>query len=88
MGKLNLVGLDLIGEAEMLRIWTLKEGKPLDPDYPDYFLNRIKEDGVFEGLGKTKADLKVNEQNHTADVTLTFTAENPDQKPARRTRRQ
>ena len=88
MGKLNLVGLDLIGEAEMLRIWTLKEGKPLNPDYPDHFLNRIKEEGVFEGLGKTRADLKVDERNHTADVTLTFTGENPDQKPARRTRRQ
>ena len=88
MGKLNLVGLDLIGEAEMLRIWTLKEGKPLNPDYPDFFLNRIKEESVFEGLGKTKAELKVDEPNHTADVTLTFTGENPDQKPARRGRRQ
>jgi outer membrane protein insertion porin family len=88
MGRLNLVGLDLVGEAEMLRIWTLKEGKPLNPDYPDYFLNRIKEDGVFEGLGKTRAELKVDEQKHTADVTLTFTGENPDQKPARRTQRQ
>jgi outer membrane protein assembly factor BamA len=88
MGKLNLVGLDLVGEAEMLRIWTLKEGKPLNPDYPDYFLNRIKEEGVFEGLGKTRAELKVDEQKHAADVTLTFTGENPDQKPARRTQRQ
>jgi outer membrane protein assembly factor BamA len=87
MGKLNLVGLDLIGEAEMLRMWTLKEGKPLNPDYPDYFLNRVKEESVFEGLGKTRAELKVDERNHTADVTLTFTAESPDQKPARRTRR-
>ncbi len=88
MGKLTLVGLDLIGEAEVLRIWTLKEGKPLNPDYPDYFLNRIKEEGLFEGLGKTAADLKVDEQKHTADVTLTFAGEKADQKPARRTRRQ
>jgi len=36
-GKLNIVGLDLIGEAEMLRMWTLKEGQPLNPDYPDHF---------------------------------------------------
>jgi outer membrane protein insertion porin family len=88
MGKLNLVGLDLIGEAEMLRMWTLKEGQPLNPDYPDYFLVRVKEESVFEGLGKTRAELKVDDKNHTADVTLTFSAENPDQKPARRTRRQ
>jgi outer membrane protein insertion porin family len=88
MGKLNLVGLDLIGEAEMLRMWTLKEGKPLNPDYPDYFLNRVKEESVFEGLGKTRAELKVDERNHTADVTLTFTGADPDHKPAQRTRRQ
>jgi outer membrane protein assembly factor BamA len=37
MGKLTLVGLDLNGEAEILRIWTMKEGKTLNPDYPDYF---------------------------------------------------
>ena len=87
MGKLTIVGLDLDGEAEINRIWTLKEGKPLNPDYPDYFLNRIREEGIFEGLGKTKSDLKVNEQARTADVTITFTAGNPDQKLGRRTRR-
>jgi len=87
MGKLAIVGLPLDGEAEIRRIWTLQEGKPLNPDYPDYFLSRVKSDGVFDGLGKTKADQKVDEQNHTVDVTLTFTGENPDRVPGRRTRR-
>ena len=77
MGKLTIVGLDLNGEAEILRIWTMKEGKTLNPEYPDHFLNRIKEEALFEGLGATKADLKVDEKKHTADVTLTFTAEDP-----------
>ena len=84
MGKLILVGLDLSGEAEILRIWTLKEGKALNPEYPDHFLNRIKEEGLFEGLGATKADLKVDEKAHTADVTLTFTGEDPTKQPGRR----
>ncbi|HXB71872.1 MAG TPA: POTRA domain-containing protein [Candidatus Acidoferrales bacterium] len=88
MGKLEIVGLPLDGEAEVRRIWTLKEGNALNPEYPDYFLGRIKADGVFDGLGKTKADQKVDEKNHVVDVTLTFTSENPDQKPGRRTRRQ
>src|ERR1039457_3069670 len=35
MGKLTIVGLDLNGEAEITRIWTLKAGKTLNPDYPD-----------------------------------------------------
>jgi outer membrane protein insertion porin family len=82
MGKMTIVGLDLNGEAEINRIWTLKEGKTFNPDYPDYFLNRIKEEGLFENLGKTKAELKVNEQTHVADVTITFGG-GPDQKPAR-----
>jgi outer membrane protein assembly factor BamA len=83
MGRLTIVGLDLNGEAEILRIWTMKEGKTLNPDYPDYFLNRIKEEALFEGLGATKADLKVNAQTHTADVTITFSSGDPS-KPARR----
>lgn len=72
MGKLTLVGLDLNGEAEMNRIWGLKPGRPFDPDYPDSFLARVREEGLFDNLGKTRADVKVNEAAHTADVTLTF----------------
>ena len=72
MRKLTIVGLDLDGEAEITRIWTMKPGKPFNPDYPDLFLTRIKEEGLFDNLGKTKADVKINEQEHTADVTLSF----------------
>ena len=86
MGKLTIVGLDLNGEAEILRIWTMKEGKTLNPEYPDFFLNRVKEEALFEGLGATKADIKVDAKKHTADVTLTFTAEDPTKPPARRGR--
>ncbi len=84
MGKLAIVGLDLNGEAEILRIWIMKEGKTLNPEYPDHFLNRIKEEALFEGLGETKADLKVDEKKHTADVTLNFKAEDPTKTPGRR----
>ena len=83
MGKMTIVGLDLNGEAEINRKWTLKEGKTFNPDYPDYFLNRIKEEGLFENLGKTKAETKVNEQTHIADVTITFAGGSPEQKPGR-----
>jgi outer membrane protein insertion porin family len=74
MGKLNLAGLELEGEAEIKRIWILKNGQPFNPDYPDHFLSRIREDGVFDHLGKTKAETKVDEKNHVVDVTLTFGA--------------
>ena len=81
MGKLIIVGLDLNGEAEIARMWTLKEGKTLNPEYPDHFLNRIKEEGLFDGLGAAKADVKVDARKHTADVTLTFTGEDPAKQP-------
>jgi len=77
MRKLTIVGLDLDGEAEITRIWTMKPGKPFNPDYPDLFLRTVKEQGMFDNLGKTKADVKINEQEHTADVTLTFGAGAP-----------
>ncbi len=72
MGKLTLAGLDLNGEAEINRIWTLKEGKVFNPDYPDHFLQVVREQGLFDNLGKTRADQKVNDAAHTVDVTLTF----------------
>jgi outer membrane protein assembly factor BamA len=71
-GKLTVEGLDLNGEAAVRKLWGLKEGKPFDADYPDYFLNRIREDGVFDNLHKSKAVPKVDEQNHLVDVTLQF----------------
>ncbi len=72
MGKLTLVGLDLNSEAGIRKLWGPQEGKPFDADYPDYFLRRVKEDGMFEHLHDTKASTKIDEQNHTVDVTLQF----------------
>jgi outer membrane protein insertion porin family len=77
MGKLSVVGLDLNGEAEVRRIWSLKQGKPFNPEYPDGFLRRIKEQGMFDNLGATKAEYQLNSKDHSADVTLTFGAAPP-----------
>jgi outer membrane protein insertion porin family len=84
MGKLNIAGIDLDSEAEIQRIWTIKEGKPFDPEYPDYFLGRVRQDGVFDNLGATHAETRVNDQSHTADVTLTFKGAEPPAQPGRR----
>ena len=72
MGKLTIAGLDLEGEAEIKRIWTLTEGKPFNPEYPDFFLGSIKQQGLFDNLGTTKADVHVDDKRHVADVTLNF----------------
>lgn len=72
MGKLTIEGLDLNGEAGIRKLWSIKEGKAFDADYPDFFMNRVREDGLFDNLHDTKASTKVDEQNHTVDVTLRF----------------
>jgi outer membrane protein insertion porin family len=72
MGKVRFEGLDLNGEAEMRRIWALPEGKAYNPEYPDVFLQRVKERGLFDNLGQTKAETKVDGKSHTVDVTLVF----------------
>jgi outer membrane protein assembly factor BamA len=71
-GKLAIEGLDLNGEAAVKKLWGLQPGKPFDADYPDYFLNRVREQGLFENLHKTKAVTKMDEENHQVDVTLQF----------------
>lgn len=73
-GALTIEGLDLHGEAAVRKMWALKPGKPFDVDYPDYFLEQIREQGLFDDLGKTKSSSKVDEEAHTADVTLSFGA--------------
>jgi outer membrane protein insertion porin family len=71
-GKLTIEGLDLNGAAAIKKLWGLQPGKPFDADYPDFFLNRVREEGLFENLHKTKAVTKMDEQNHLVDVTLQF----------------
>jgi outer membrane protein insertion porin family len=83
MGRLNIIGLDLDGEAEVVRIWTMKEGKPFNSEYPDFFLGKIREEGVFDNLGTTKSETKVNDRNHTVDVTLRFGGGAGQGKPGR-----
>jgi outer membrane protein assembly factor BamA len=70
--NLNIEGLDINGEAAIKRLWNLKEGKPFNADYPDYFLEQVRERGLFDDLGKTRSAVKIDEQNHTVDVTLYF----------------
>jgi outer membrane protein insertion porin family len=84
MGKLTVLGLDLNGEFEIKRIWSIKEGKPFNADYPQIFLDSVREQGLFDNLGKTKPETRINEQDHSVDVMLNFAGEGPKPKPERR----
>lgn len=74
MGRLTVKGLDVVGEPVIRKMWTLQPGDPFRDDYPDFFLNTVKERGVFDFLGTTKSERKINDDTRTVDVTLVFEA--------------
>lgn len=71
-GKLKIEGLDLNGESAVRKMWTHKPGTPYNPDYPDYFLRQVRDEGLFDNLGDTRSEAKVDAAAHTVDVTLYF----------------
>jgi outer membrane protein insertion porin family len=71
-GKLNVDGLDLNGEAAIRKMWTHQEGTPYNPEYPDYFLKHVHEEGLFDNLGETRAETKIDDKTHAVEVTLFF----------------
>jgi outer membrane protein insertion porin family len=71
-GKLTITGLDIISEPTVRKMWGLKEGKPFNPEYPNHFLDVVKEQGVFDNLKSTLAETKVNTDTKTVDVMLYF----------------
>jgi outer membrane protein insertion porin family len=76
-GKLTIAGLDITSEPTVRKMWGLKEGKPFNPEYPDHFLDVVKEQGLFDNLKSTLAETKVNTDTKTVDVTLYFKGGSP-----------
>ncbi|MCP5113034.1 MAG: hypothetical protein GY953_19575 [bacterium] len=71
-GKLFIEGLDVHGEHEIRRIWGVDPGAPYRADYPDLFLGRVREEGLFDNLKKTLSRVELDETAHVAHVTLIF----------------
>src|SRR5260370_6462881 len=71
-GKLNIAGLDIESEPVIRKLWGLQPGKPFNADYPSHFLDRVKEQGIFDNLKSTRAETKVGQNALTVDVTLYF----------------
>jgi len=72
LGKLDIVGLDIVTEPEIRKMWGLEPGRPFNVEYPDHFFARVKDGGVFDDLKSTRAETKVNAGDRTVDVTLYF----------------
>lgn len=81
MGSLTIHGLDLISEPAIRKLWGIPEGKPYNLEYPEYFLKVIRDQNLFENLGKTRAETSVHDDSRTVDVALFFAGGRP--KPAR-----
>jgi outer membrane protein insertion porin family len=71
-GKLEIKGLDILSEPEIRKAWGQMEGRPYQPDYADAFLDRLRAEKVFDNLGKTLAERRIDEALKTVDITLTF----------------
>ena len=72
LGKLEYVGLDIVSEPEIQKMWGMAPGRPFNPEYPDHFLARVKDGGLFDNLKNTRAETRIDAANHTVDVTLYF----------------
>jgi outer membrane protein insertion porin family len=71
-GKLTVEGLGLDGEAAIRKMWSVKPGDAFPYGYGDFFLSKVKEEGIFDNLGDTKAKPDINADTHVVDVTLDF----------------
>jgi outer membrane protein insertion porin family len=70
--QLTIVGLDIESEPVVRKLWGLVPGKPFNVDYPNHFLERVKDMGIFENLTASRSESKVNPKDNTVDVTLYF----------------
>lgn len=86
LDKLEIKGLDIISEPELRKIWRMKPGSPFNPEYPDAFLNKVREDGVFDNLGDTRSAAEIDRDKKTVSVTLFFKGEAPKPDPKQRNR--
>jgi outer membrane protein insertion porin family len=82
-GNLTITGLGLDAEAAIRKMWGLKPGEPFPKDYPGYFLNQVREQGLFDNLGDTNTKTDVHEDTHVVDVALNFKGAPKQQKKPR-----
>ena len=69
---LEVHGLDIESEPAIRKLWAPKPGKAFDPAYPELFLTRVREMGLFDNLGSTRSTFTPNESSHTVIVSLFF----------------
>jgi outer membrane protein insertion porin family len=82
-GKLDIQGLDMESQPVIEKLWGEKPGHPFNPDYPDFFLKKVKEQGLFDNLADIKSDYTKDEATHTVIVHLYFKGGKSDKEKER-----
>lgn len=82
--KLDIQGLDITSEPVVAKLWGEKPGKPFNPDYPDFFLKRVQEQGIFDNLADTRSDYTADASSHSVTVHLYFKGGESKQERARK----
>jgi outer membrane protein insertion porin family len=74
---LEIHGLDIESEPVIRKMWGEKEGKPFNPDYPEYFLKKVNDAQLFDNLGNTRSDFTPDDTSHRVTVRLYFKGSTP-----------
>jgi len=82
--KLDIRGLDINTEPAVAKLWGEKAGAPFNPDYPEFFLKRVKEQGILDNLAETKSDYSSDASTHNVTVYLRFKGGEPKTEEERR----
>jgi outer membrane protein assembly factor BamA len=70
--KLDIRGLDATSQPVIERLWGEKVGQTFNPDYPDFFLKKVQEQGLFDNLANTSSDYSAEPSTHQVTVHLYF----------------
>lgn len=71
-GQLDVKGLDATTQPVIEKLWGEKPGKPFNPDYPDFFLKKVEEQGILDHLANTQSDYTADGSTHNVIVHLYF----------------
>ena len=69
---LKIEGLDIETEPAIRKMWGLAVGKAYNADYPQHFLDEIKDQGIFDNLKTTRYEENVTASDATVAVKLVF----------------
>ncbi len=83
-GSLDISGLDLVSEPVIRKLWGEKPGQPFNPEYPDFFLKRVGEQGLFDNLNDTRSDYSADPASHNVTVHLYFKGGKPKEEKKRK----